>query len=162
MHTHLVADTRNFQQVPLSVALVLVQYCRIGEVGQVQLGPAVRPRAKLERTSLDVERIVSHVHSTGALGDDGHEPSYVACRRDHDCRVTQKLRRWPLFVHAKTRENNGGPAICFPLFVLGSGSFQLSELAGLAYGLGLGFWVVFTIIFSVTVPYPNPNPNPIT
>ena len=35
--------------------------------------------------------------------------------------------------------------------VPGSGSFQLSGLAGLGYRLGLGFWVVFTIIVSLTL-----------
>ena len=39
----------------------------------------------------------------------------------------------------------------FPTLVPGSGNFQLSRLAGLDYGLGLGFWVVFTITVSLTL-----------
>ena len=35
----------------------------------------------------------------------------------------------------------------FSTLVPGSGSFQLSDLAGLGYGLLLRFWVVFTIAF---------------
>ena len=35
--------------------------------------------------------------------------------------------------------------------VPGSGNFQLSRLAGLGYGLGLRFWVLFTIIVSLTL-----------
>ena len=42
-----------------------------------------------------------------------------------------------------------GRVICSTL-VPGSGSFQLPDYAGLGYGLGLGFWVVFTIIVSLT------------
>ena len=41
------------------------------------------------------------------------------------------------------------PGIFLSTLVPGSGSFQLSGLAGLVYGLGLGFWVVFTIIVSI-------------
>ena len=37
----------------------------------------------------------------------------------------------------------------FSTLVPGRGSFQLYGLAGLGYGLGLGFWVVFTIIVSL-------------
>ena len=48
-----------------------------------------------------------------------------------------------------------GPAMAGPrnfvsMLVPGSGNFQLSRLAGLGYGLGLMFWVVFTIIVSLT------------
>ena len=48
-----------------------------------------------------------------------------------------------------------GPAMAGPRnfvskLVPGSGNFQLSPLAGLGYGLGLRFWVVFTIIVSLT------------
>ena len=39
----------------------------------------------------------------------------------------------------------------FSTLVPGSGNFQLSRLAGLGYGLGLRFWVVFTIIVSLTL-----------
>ena len=35
--------------------------------------------------------------------------------------------------------------------VPGSGSFQPPDLAGLGYRLGLGVWVVLTIIVSLTV-----------
>ena len=38
--------------------------------------------------------------------------------------------------------------IFFPTLVPGSGNFQLSRLAGLGYGLV--FWVVITIIVSLT------------
>ena len=41
--------------------------------------------------------------------------------------------------------------IFFPTLVPGSGNFQLSRLAFLGYGLGLGFRVVITIIVSLTV-----------
>ena len=41
--------------------------------------------------------------------------------------------------------------IFFSTLVPGSGSFQLSGLAGLGYGLGLGFWVEFTIIVYLTL-----------
>ena len=41
--------------------------------------------------------------------------------------------------------------IFVPTLVPGSGTFQLSRLAGLGYGLGLGFWVVITIIVSLTL-----------
>ena len=41
--------------------------------------------------------------------------------------------------------------IFFSTLVPGSGNFQLSRLAGLGYGLGLRFWVVFTIIVSLTL-----------
>ena len=39
----------------------------------------------------------------------------------------------------------------FSTLVPGSGNVQLSHLAGLGYGLGLRFWVVFTIIVSLTL-----------
>ena len=39
----------------------------------------------------------------------------------------------------------GAGSVIFSTLVPGSGSFQLSDLAGLGNGLGLGFWVVFTI-----------------
>ena len=38
-----------------------------------------------------------------------------------------------------------GSVIFFSTLVPGSGNFQLSRLAGLGYGLGLGFWVVVAI-----------------
>ena len=44
-----------------------------------------------------------------------------------------------------------GRVIFFSTLVLGSGNVQLSHLAGLGYGLGLRFWVVFTIIVSLTL-----------
>ena len=44
-----------------------------------------------------------------------------------------------------------GRVIFFSTLVPGSGNFQLSRLAGLGYGLGLRFWVVFTIIVSLTL-----------
>ena len=44
-----------------------------------------------------------------------------------------------------------GPRKFFSTLVPGSGSFQPPDLAGLGYGLGLGFCVVFTIIVSLIV-----------
>ena len=44
-----------------------------------------------------------------------------------------------------------GRVIFFSTLVPGSGNFQLSRLAGLGNGLGLSFWVVFTIIVSLTL-----------
>ena len=41
--------------------------------------------------------------------------------------------------------------VIFSMLVPGSGSYQLSGLVGLGYGLGLGFCVVFTIIVSLTL-----------
>ena len=41
--------------------------------------------------------------------------------------------------------------IFFSTLAPGSGNFQLSRLAGLGYGLGLRFWVLFTIIVSLTL-----------
>ena len=38
----------------------------------------------------------------------------------------------------------------FPTLVPGCGNVQLSRLAGLGYALWLGFWVVITIIISLT------------
>ena len=43
------------------------------------------------------------------------------------------------------------PRTFFSTLVPGSGNFQLSRLAGLGYGLRLGFWVVITIIVSLTL-----------
>ena len=45
-------------------------------------------------------------------------------------------------------KGNPGRVIFFSTLVPGSGSFQLSGLADLGYVLG--FWVVFTIIVSLT------------
>ena len=44
-----------------------------------------------------------------------------------------------------------GRVIFFSTLVPGNSNFQLSRLAGLGYGLGLRFWVVFTIIVSLTL-----------
>ena len=44
-----------------------------------------------------------------------------------------------------------GRVIFFSTLVPGSGNFQLSRLASLGYALVLGFWVVFTIIVSLTL-----------
>ena len=41
--------------------------------------------------------------------------------------------------------------VIFSALVPGSGSFQLSDLANLAYGLGFEFLVVFTIIVTLTL-----------
>ena len=46
---------------------------------------------------------------------------------------------------------SAGRVIFFPTLVPGSGNFQLSRLAGLGYGLWLGFLVVITIIVSLTL-----------
>ena len=39
----------------------------------------------------------------------------------------------------------------FSTLVPGSDSFQLHDLAGFSYGLGLGFWVVFHIAITLTI-----------
>ena len=40
--------------------------------------------------------------------------------------------------------------VIFSTIIMGRGHFQLSDLAGLGYELGSGFWVVSTIIVSLT------------
>ena len=57
-------------------------------LGQVQLVPVVRPRAKLEWTALGVEWIVGDVDATGALDDDRHLPRDVAIGLHSGHRVT--------------------------------------------------------------------------
>ena len=49
-----------------------------------------------------------------------------------------------------TRPTHAVSVIFFSTLVPGSGNFQLSRFASLGYALVLGFWVVFTIIVSLT------------
>jgi len=97
---HFMTFTRYSDQVPLSVAFVIVQHGRICEVRHVQLESVVRPRTKLERAALDVEWVIGYVYGTSTVYDDRHRPGDVSCGVDDDRGITQEFRRRPVCVYA--------------------------------------------------------------
>ena len=60
------------------------------------------------------------------------------------------LANFAQFIHHTVVHAMGG-GVFFSTLVPGSGSLQLPDLAGFGYGLRLWFWVVLSIIVSLTL-----------
>ena len=88
------AFTRHLNEVPLSVAYVVVDQRSIGEVSQIQFESVVRPGPEHKRTSLNVERVGGYVDTARTLDDGRHRPGDVSCTGDDSPGVTQQARHW--------------------------------------------------------------------
>jgi len=99
----LFADFNRARSTPIKAYRSPYTFVGVVLVGDVQLGPAVRPRTELQLARLDVEREVLDVDRAGRAEDGGRKPQDDSRVRDDGHGISVLLQ--PL-VGAETRARN--------------------------------------------------------